>query len=240
MSKHIGKIAVVTGGTGGLGKVIVRELLKEQVTVIATYSGAVASSKLIEETKKEFPLFSAEIVNAADKAEMDLFFQKIISHYGRVDILVNTVGGISKKDLVEDITELDWNKMMSLNVASALYAMQGVLPIMKKNGFGRIINIAAMTALVPEAMKGSYAVSKSALVTLTKTAAAEVKETKHNITVNAVAPSILSTEENKKWGTPDEIQKWVAPKEIADAIIHLCSDESQSINGNIIQMYGKV
>jgi NAD(P)-dependent dehydrogenase (short-subunit alcohol dehydrogenase family) len=240
MTNLTGKIAVITGGTGGLGKVVVTEFLRNQATVITTHTGNTASKEFIEETKKKYTQFFSESVDVTSKVDVESFFQKTSAQHKRVDILLNLAGGISKKNLIEEISENEWNTMISLNLSSALYAMQVVLPVMKKNSFGRIVNIAAMTAILPESMKGAYAVSKAGLIALTQTAAEEVRKTEHNITVNAIAPSIISTEENKKWGSPDEVEKWVTPKEITETILHLCSENTRSINGQIIKMYGKV
>lgn len=239
MSKLFGKIAVVTGGTGGLGRSVVTRLLEEKATVIAAHTGNSKSKFFLKETKQRYPEFFHDSVDVTSEKDIQTFIHKTTEQHRRIDILCNLAGGVSKKDFIEDISIDEWNRMISLNLNSCFFMMKYCLPIMKKNGWGRIINIAAMTALKPDAKRGSYAVSKSGVVTLTQVAAEEVKEF-NAVTVNAIAPSIIATEENKSWGTEIDHKKWVTPEDIAEMIIHLCSDAGAAIHGQIIQMYGKV
>jgi len=239
MSKLFGKIAVVTGGTGGLGRCVVTRLLEQKARVIAVHTGNSKSEVFLRETKQRYPEFSDAIADVTEENNIREFVLKTIEQYHKIDILCNLAGGVSKKSFIEDITADEWNRILSLNLNSCFFLMKHCLPIMKKQGWGRIINIAAMPALKPAATRGSYAVSKSGVITLTQVAAEEVKEF-NRITVNAIAPSIIATEENKSWGSEADYKKWVAPESIAEMIIHLCSEAGGAIHGQIIQMYGKV
>ncbi|MDD8016734.1 MAG: SDR family NAD(P)-dependent oxidoreductase [Bacteroidota bacterium] len=240
MSKLTGKIAVITGGTGGLGQSVVTSFLNHGATVIATHTGNTASMIFIKNTGIQFQNFDAQQIDVTDEKNVSNFCQNVMHEYSRVDILCNLVGGVSSKNNIEDMAVEEWEKMLTLNLRSTFFMMKNILPHMKRNQFGRIINIAARVGLTPEPQRGGYGVSKASVIALTKIAAEEAKLTSADLTVNAIAPSIILTEENKKWGTPEDFKKWVTPKEIADAMIYLCSDEAKSINGQIIQMYGKV
>lgn len=239
MTKLSGKIAVVTGGTGGLGRAVVEGLLREKSTVIVTHTGRKESLTYIADTKKKYSDFSGEIVDVTSDVEVTAFYKRLRTKVERIDILCNLAGGVSSKQFIEDINIDEWNKMIALNLTSCFLMMKGAVPLMKRNAWGRIINIAAMPAVTPEAKRGGYGVSKSGVVTLTKTVSEEVKEFS-NITVNAIAPSIILTEENKSWGSEEESKKWVTPEQIADMIVHLCSESGAAVNGQVIQMYGKV
>lgn len=239
MAKHSNKIVVVTGGTGALGKVVVEYFLKTNAVVIATHTGNKSANKFISDKRKQFPKFSAQKIDVTSEKSIRRFYNSIISRYKRIDILCNLVGGVSKKKFIEDVTLTEWNKMISLNLQSCFLMTKFAIPSMKRNRFGRIINIASMPAVSPEAQRGGYGVAKSGVVALTKTVAEEVKEF-GNITVNAIAPSIILTEENKKWGTEEEFKKWVTPEQISEMMLHLCSDSGAAINGQVIQMFGKV
>lgn len=239
MAKLSGKIAVVTGGTGGLGRAVVDGLLREKSTVIVTHTGNKQSLKYIAETQKKYSGLTGEKVDVTSEADVSAFYKRLMTKVDRIDILCNLVGGVSAKKFIEDIEFNEWNTMISLNLTSCFLMMRGAVPLMKRNAWGRIISIAAMPAISPEAKRGGYGVSKSGVVTLTKTVSEEVKEF-DNITVNAIAPSIILTEENKSWGSEEDFKKWVTPEQITDMIVHLCYENGAAVNGQIIQMYGKV
>ena len=239
MGKLSGKIAVVTGGTGGLGKTVVLELLKEEATVIATHREAKASLDFIRETKKFFPKLDHRNVDVTSENSVKNFYTEILDRYPKLDVLCNLAGGVSHKKFIEEVSFDEWNAMMNLNLYSCFLMMRESLREMKKNEWGRIINITAMPAVTPEAKRGGYGIAKAGVITLTKTAAEEVKGF-GDITVNAIAPSIILTEENKSWGTEEDFKKWVTPEQIAEMIIYLCTNSGAAINGQIIQMYGKV
>jgi NAD(P)-dependent dehydrogenase (short-subunit alcohol dehydrogenase family) len=239
MAKLSGKIAVVTGATGALGRVVTEHLLREGAIVIAsrtTKSGSVSAA--IKNTEHDSNLTYFELDASSEKSVCE-FYANIAQRYPKVDILCNLVGGVQTKKFIEDISLSEWEEIVQLNLTSCFLMMREVLPSMKEHRFGRIINIAAKPAITPEPKRGGYGVAKSGVITLTKTAAEEVKQF-GDITVNAIAPSIIVTEANKEWGTQEEIKKWVTPEQIAEMIIHLCTDDGSAINGHIIQMYGKV
>lgn len=239
MSKLSGKIAVVTGGAGGLGRTVVARLLEENVKVIATRTNNVHSHDDFSETKKKFSDLADEEVDVTSEKSVIFFYERIFAKYSRIDILCNLVGGVSPKKNIEEVTLDEWNRMISLNLTSCFLMTKGVVPLMKKNKWGRIVNIAAMPAISPEAQRGGYGVAKSGVITLTKTVSEEVKEFR-NVTVNAIAPSIILTEENKSWGNEEDFKRWVTPLQIAEMIVHLCTEEGGAVNGEIIKMYGKV
>ncbi|MFA6468992.1 MAG: SDR family NAD(P)-dependent oxidoreductase [Bacteroidota bacterium] len=239
MSKLSGKIAVVTGGTGALGRIVTDFFLQEGATVVVTHSGKVQSIRYIEEIQQKHENFFGYAVDVTSELSVTTFYKDILKRYGRVDILCNLVGGVGKKRAVEDMPSDEWNAMISLNLHSCFFMMRDAVRMMKQHRFGRIINIAAMPAVVPEALRGGYGVAKAGVVALTKTVAEEVKEF-GDLTVNAIAPSIIRTEENLKWGTREEVDRWVTPEQIAAMMVHLCSSEGAPINGQILQMYGKV
>ena len=239
MSKLSDKIVVVTGGTGALGKVVADFFLKSNATVIVTSSGKSTPNKYKTRRTKQSSKLELQIVDVTSETSIKSFSKKVFSKHKRIDILCNLVGGVSPKNNIEDVSLNDWNAMLTVNLQSCFLMTKMAIRSMKENGFGRIINIASKPAIIPEAKRGAYGVAKSGVIALTKTVAEEVKEF-DDITVNAIAPSIIVTEENKKWGTSDDIKKWVTPEQIAEMILYLCSTSGSAINGKVIQMYGKV
>jgi NAD(P)-dependent dehydrogenase (short-subunit alcohol dehydrogenase family) len=113
-----------------------------------------------------------------------------------------------------------------------------VLPLMRAANSGRIISVAAMTALSPASSRGAYAIAKRGVVTLTETIAEEVKGT--GITANAIAPSIILTPANRSSIPRGDTSRWVTPEEIAALILFLCSENARSISGNVVKVYGGV
>ena len=239
MSKRSDKIAIVTGGTGALGRVVVEKLLETGAIVITTHTGSALSNDFVSTLQKRGLKIEGKIVDVNSENSVMNFYRNVIEQYGGVDILCNLVGGVSGKKYIEDIEMDEWNRMFDINLLSCLLMMRISVLEMKKRGFGRIVNITAMLAVTTEAKRGGYGVAKAGVIALTKTVAEEIKEF-GDITVNAIAPSIIVTAENRKWGTEEEIKKWVTPDQIADMILHLCSDSGAAINGQVIQMYGKV
>lgn len=239
MSKLSGKIAIVSGGTGALGRVVVDYLLTNGVVVLTTMSDNKDSHDFICEKQKQYQTIEGFVVDVTSENLVKKFYNEVLLKYHKIDILCNLVGGVGNKKFIEEISYDEWNSMINLNLNSCFLMMREAIVSMKKTGFGRIINISALPGIKPEAKRGGYGVAKSAVLTLTKTVSEELKNIE-NVTVNAIAPSFILTEENKKWGTIEEFKKWVTPEQIADMIIHLCSENGRAINGQIIQMYGKV
>jgi NAD(P)-dependent dehydrogenase (short-subunit alcohol dehydrogenase family) len=131
--------------------------------------------------------------------------------------------------------------MLALNLKTAFLCSRSALRIMQQTKYGRIINISAMAGLSPSAGRGAYGISKAAIETLTTIAGEEAKAiADSDITVNAIAPSILLTEANKKSASPEEMRDWVTLEKAAGVIAFLASEEASAINGQTIRVYGKV
>ena len=128
--------------------------------------------------------------------------------------------------------------MISMNLRTCFLMSRGALRQMLHQQFGRIVNMSAMPALTTGVKKGPYAISKQGVISLTEILAAETKGS--GITVNAIAPSIIFTDANKKSMPDADSSKWVTPGEIADVIMFLCSDHARSTSGNVVKMFGGV
>ncbi|MBI4534690.1 MAG: SDR family oxidoreductase, partial [Ignavibacteriae bacterium] len=161
---------------------------------------------------------------------------QVREEFGQVDFLANTAGGYVGGNEIADVTLEEWESIIKMNLLTTFLVCRAALRDMRRHNFGRIINIAAMPALNPSPKKGPYAVSKSGVITLTETIAAEVKGT--GITANAIAPSTILTDANKRSMPNADFRKWVPPEHLADLIMYLCSDSAASINGNVIRVYG--
>jgi len=228
------RTAIVTGGTGALGSVIVGRFLDAGDSVVVPYhSEKPVSSRATPREGAKLRSLRADLASEADVSNLIEF---ALRESGRIDILVNAAGGYSGGKKVEESLIADFDRMMKMNFLTTLLTCRAVLPVMRRQGFGRIVNIAAMPALAAKPQMGPYAVAKRAVVTLTETIAEEVKGT--GITSNAIALGIILTQANKQSMPDADVSKWVPPEEIAELIVHLCSGWAGGINGNVIRVSG--
>ncbi|MCX6142572.1 MAG: SDR family NAD(P)-dependent oxidoreductase [Ignavibacteriales bacterium] len=228
----IDKIALVLGGTGGLGSSITQRLASEGCRVYATYkseSGLQPAAALTDSGK----LIQADVT---DERQVHLLFDTIISESKNVHIVVNTVGGYLPRKPLRDVTEHEWDLMMNINLKSAFLCTREALRRMDGQSYGRIIHISAMTGLRPVPERIPYSVSKASVVLLIELVAQEVKGT--GITVNAIAPDVIATSANLVSASGEDTSKWVTPEQIADIILSLCSPASATINGTTIRAFG--
>jgi NAD(P)-dependent dehydrogenase (short-subunit alcohol dehydrogenase family) len=235
-----GKTAIITGGTGGIGTAVVRAFLREGATVMMTY---------IKETELNYMLSEYEDLGHNDKlhslnidvtidSDVRALVKETIDRCGRIDVLVNLVGGISKKANIADTEEKVWDFVMNLNVRSVFLCSKAVLKPMIEQKRGKIINVSAMAAMRPGPGRGPYATSKAAVITLTETLSEEVKD--YNIQVNAIAPSVVATPANMEAVPGADYSKWVTPENVAQTVLFLASEASDAVTGTTIKIYGKV
>ncbi|MDE3057255.1 MAG: SDR family oxidoreductase [Bacteroidota bacterium] len=234
------KVVFITGGTGELGASVVRKFLSEGALVVASYISEIEKEKFAYAVLKKFSgveLFKANFIN---ENEVEAAFSFLKERFGKLDVLCNLVGGYMEKIPLTDLSEKSWDVMMDLNLKSCFFSMKHGLRIMNERKEGRIINVSAMAGIMPDAGRGAYGVSKGAVVLLTKIAAAEVKaDPKSRITVNAIAPSILTTKSNEGWASAEEMASWVTLEQAAETIAYLASEEASAINGQVIGVYGR-
>lgn len=237
MSFH-GKTAIVTGGAGALGSVIVRRLFEEGATIALPYHSESSRSSIAAAISAAPSRSYSAKVDLTKEKEVSSFVQEVASRFGRIDFLVAAAGGYSGGDLTEDVGLDDLESMLSVNLRTTFLMCKTVLRFMRQQKTGRIVTVGSMPAITPAARKGPYAIAKRGVITLTETIAAEVKGT--GITANAVAPSIILTDANKESMPDADSSKWVTPGEIAALVSFLCSEDARSINGNVIRVYGGV
>lgn len=219
-----GKVAIVTGGGTGIGKGVVEALVCEgaKVAIVGVdfvdsaanqygsknIGGYTAAKNLAAELKeKGFDAIAIE-ANVTKDADVENMVKKTIEHFGRLDILVNAAGLITCKN-VEDLTEEDWDSVVNTNAKGTFLTNKAVIPQMKKQGWGRIINFASIAGKNGYPGLAHYCASKFAVVGFTNALAKEL--VKYNITVNAVAPGIVATEMwvhlQRAWALPGESEE---------------------------------
>jgi NAD(P)-dependent dehydrogenase (short-subunit alcohol dehydrogenase family) len=163
--------------------------------------------------------------------------RNIWNHYGRIDVLVNVAGGFSMGPPVHETPLTTWEFMLNLNARTVFLTSREILPIMIDQGKGKIVSIAARAALAGKAHMAPYVVSKSAVLRLTESMAAELQE--YDINVNCVLPGTIDTPRNRAQNPAADFSKWVAPEALADVILFLASDGARAISGAAIPVYGR-
>ena len=224
-----GRVAIVTGGTGALGQAITGTLLEAGARVAIPYAvaeeRAALEGRLAPDVRSRLLPIAADVT---DEGAVGKFVQAVIERHGRVDGLVNAVGGFAVGDLVG--TPLaDWERMMKLNLTSTVITCRAVLPGMIAGGGGRIVNIASRAVLSPQGGFIAYTVSKAAVITLTQALAQEVRA--HRITVNAVLPSTMDTPANRRAMPDADRSGWVSTADVASVVAFLLSDRAAAVTG---------
>lgn len=224
-----GKIIVVTGALGALGKV---------VADVAQSRGARVAG--IDHARSQLPATTERIeiggVDLSDAAQAKTAVDAAVKHFGRLDALVNIAGGFAF-ETVGDGDIKTWQRMHALNVLTALNASHAALPHLAASKAGRIINIGALGALQAGSGMGPYAASKAGVHRLTEALA---NEWKGKVTVNAVLPSTIDTTANRADMPKADFAKWVTPLELAEVILFLVSDAASGVTGALIPVSGRV
>lgn len=224
-----GRVAIVTGGTGALGQAITTTLLGAGGVVAIPYAVeeelAALQSRLAPDQRARLLAMAADVT---DEAAVGKFVQAVRDRHGRVDGLVNAVGGFAGGDLLST-TLAEWERMMALNLTSAVIACRATLPVMIAGGGGRVVNIASRAVLAPSGGFIAYTVSKAGVITLTQALAQEVR--KHRITVNAVLPSTMDTPGNRRAMPDADRSGWVRTEDVAHAVAFLLFEQAGAITG---------
>jgi NAD(P)-dependent dehydrogenase (short-subunit alcohol dehydrogenase family) len=233
-----GKIVLVTGGTGGLGREVSMAFLEAGAAVRVSYRVAeeyaslVAAAEKIGATKP----IGAD-VDVTDAHAVEKFIAGIVADHGRLDILVNTVGGYAGGTNLWDSDVRTYDKMLALNLAAGYVLAHAVVPQMIKQNRGWIVNIASKAAIDHAAGGSLYAASKAAALAMMDSLAADVKP--FDINVNSILPSIIDTAANRAAMPKADFSKWPKPEEIARVILFLCTEDARVIHGAAIPVYGR-
>lgn len=243
MSKLLGKVAVVTGASRGIGRDIAIELAKNGANVIVNYSKDEEGADKTLELIKKFGGYAIKIKEDVKSFEgAKNIIDKTIESFGAIDIIVNNAG-ISKIGLFMDSTKEDIDNILDINLKGAMYVTKHGLPHMLNRG-GNIINISSMWGEVGASCEVSYSSSKGGLNLFTKALAKEMAPS--NIRVNAIAPGVIDTEMNSFLDSDErrELEEEIPmgrfgkTSEIAKCVVFLCTDDSPYLTGQVIRIDG--
>ena len=230
MNEFANQVVLITGAKGGLGTNVAEAFLAGGATVVGT-------SRNIEDADFPNPQFAgmgADLTNAEAAHQLS---NCVMQRFKKIDALVHVMGGFAGGQSIAETSDEIWDRMMSLNLRSAVNIFRSVIPYMRQAGRGRIIAIGSRNAAEPTANLSAYNASKAALVSLVRTAALENKDL--GITANVILPATMNTEVNRKAMPGADPSKWVQPKHVADAVVFLASDSGAQISGAAIPIYGQ-
>ncbi|MBC5767080.1 SDR family oxidoreductase [Ramlibacter albus] len=222
-----GKVVVVTGAFGQLGRAVAEEV-RAQGGRVAMLD--VAAGNAPEGSRA----WKVDLTSLADTTRV---FEEIADHFGRIDGLANIAGGFRWQTLGESEDLHEWAALHAMNVQTCVTASKAVLPWLQRSGAGRIVNVGAMGAVKGASGMGAYAASKAGVMRFTEALADEVKL--QGITVNAVLPSIIDTPANRADMPKANHDRWVKPQQIAGVIAFLLSDASAVVTGALIPVTGQ-
>lgn len=227
------KVVLITGASGNLGQAV--------TTAFADAGGRLALVGLHQDAlERSFgPSNADRLLVAADlttQAGARTAVETTMAQWGRVDVLCNLAGGFRMGPVVHETPVDDWDFLFAVNLRSAVHMMEATVPTMLAQQRGSIVNVGAHAATRGVAGMGAYTASKSALARVTEAASAELKE--RGINVNCVLPTIIDTAENRAAMPDADPARWVAPGDLAAAIVFLASEQARAIHGASLPVTG--
>jgi NAD(P)-dependent dehydrogenase (short-subunit alcohol dehydrogenase family) len=249
-----GKVVVITGGAGGLGRALSREFSKSGSTVVLLDKNESRLAEAAAELSAGGPLPYSAVVNIGRRAEVAEAMEKIVAKFGRVDVLINNAAVCQSKPMFE-LTEEDWDDVMDVNVKGVFFAIQSAAPHMPSGG--AVLNIASVAGRLGRPTLLHYAASKAAVISITRSAAVELSE--RGVRVNAIAPGMIDTDMfhqlQQSWQARGEgerspsaqpsfkstlLGRPAKPSEIASVALFLCSDAASYVTGQTLNACGGI
>lgn len=230
------RTAVVTGGTGGLGRALLPLLARRDMNIAATYLVPDEAKALEKEVFFDEERLMLRRVDATDAEATNNLMKDAADRFGGIHVLVNLVGAWAGGRDVDETDDVRFEHMVDINLRSAFYAIRAAVPYLRESGWGRIVTVASRAAVEPVAGQAAFNMAKAGVVALTKSVAQELLGT--DITSNTVLPAVIDTPVTREAMPYADYVEWPTPEEIARVIDFLVSDESSVITGAAIPVFG--
>ncbi|WP_292294657.1 glucose 1-dehydrogenase [Marivita sp.] len=239
------RVAIVTGGSGGIGIAICEAFAAEGAIVIVSDIDAENAERVADDLRRSGADATALHADVSEEESAEALIDGALRQYSRVDILVNNAGARIIKGLTEH-TLSDWQKMIAINLTGPFLCSRAVIPHMVAQGSGNIINLGSIASFTGRPNRCGYVAAKSGVLGLTRAMAADLAG--KNVRVNTIAPGMIASPFNKSfaeapdtgeaWAGENLVGRWGQPADIAGAAVYLASDDSSFVNGSEIKIEG--
>ena len=227
------QVVIITGAAGNLGRAVAAGFAQSGARRVLLDNNPAGLCQAFGEDRADQLSIAADL---GDQAALVGAASKAMEKFGRIDVLCNLAGGFRMGHPVHETPADIWRLMIDLNAGSLIHMASAVVPHMIAAGAGKIVNVAAMGGLRGGANMGAYAAAKSAVMRLTESMSAELRD--KNINVNCVMPSIIDTPANRADMPKADPRRWVAPSALADVILFLASDRARAVHGAALPVVG--
>ncbi len=225
---------IITGAAGALGRTTAELFFRAGANIALVDINFDKLTHPRWKQAKNVGLFQTDLT---DVNSVNNSVAQIIERFGKIDCLANVAGGFKMGPMVHETPVIDWEFMINLNAKSVFLMCRAVVPHMLDKKKGKIVNVAARAAVEGKAKMAPYCVSKAAVVTLTQSLAAELKM--NNINVNCILPGTVDTQQNRNDMPDANFSNWVPTTDLANEILHLCSEQAKGVTGAAVPVYGK-
>jgi NAD(P)-dependent dehydrogenase (short-subunit alcohol dehydrogenase family) len=231
------RVVMVGGASGNLGQAVARAFYAAGANLVLLDRAPDRLQDMFPELvgSREHLLLGS--VDATDAGSVEQAVGAAVAHFGRIDVLANTVGGYRAGTAVHETPLETWDFMLNLNARTAFIVSRAVVPHMLERGSGKIVHVAARAALQGGGKAAAYSVSKSGVVRLVESLSAELRQ--QGINVNCVLPGTIDTPQNRKTMPNADHGRWVPPEALADVILFLASDAARAVTGAAVPVYGR-
>ncbi len=230
--RHSDKRVLVAGGTGALGRAVTLAFLEQGATVVVTGRRKDEYDGLLAAAGNDRERLSAVFTDVSDAGAAAKLAEEVVARFGRLDVLVNAVGGYEGGANVWETEPESYARMIAANLQAGFALARAVLPHMIRQGRGWIVGVASKAATAPAPGAAAYGAAKAGAVALYAAIAEEVRP--HHVNVNMIAPTIFDTEANRRSMPQADFALWPKPADIARVILFLCSEDARVIHGAVI------
>lgn len=237
MSSLQDRVVIITGAVGNLGSAVARCVRGQGGRMVLVDRSGERLQKIHGDLKGNDQHWLASGIDMTDPKAVSAMAAEAFKRFGRIDGLVNTVGGFRGGKPLHEAELSEWDFLYDINVCTVLNACRAVIPYMQKAHGGRIVNIASRNAFQGSPNYAAYSATKAMVLRMSESMAGELKA--HGITVNCIVPGTIDTPQNREAMSKADFSTWVPPEDLAKVIAFLLSDDARSVNGTAVPVYGR-